>query len=131
MGRSREAWLYAALVSLTLSVSARGAFAEDAKSNAASFRVIVDETDWCTGETFARQILRRAPSTRIAATNEPALSIEARLSAEPGIVRGHLTLQETNGFVTERDVTGESCAEVTAALALIAAVFLDPNATAV
>lgn len=130
MGRSREDWLCAALVSLTLSGFARGAFADGGKSSAVSFRVVVDETGWCGGEAFARQILRRAPSTRIAAKNEPALSIEVRLSTEPGVVRGHLTLQEANGFVTERDVTGASCSEVTAALALIAAVFLDPNATA-
>jgi len=128
MGRSRERWTCAALAGFALSSFTRGASADGTSSNPASFRVVVEETAACSGEPFARQVLRRAPSAQLAAPNAPALAMEVRLSIEPGVVRGRLRLQEPNGFVTERDVTGASCAEVTSALALIAAVFLDPNA---
>lgn len=126
--RTRDCCRYAAIAALSLFGVVRDALAED-PSPSLRFRVLVEETG-CPNDTFALQVLRRVPSAKLAAPNEPALSMQVRLSTEPGIVRGRLTLQESNGFVTERDVTGASCAEVTAALALIAAVFLDPNATA-
>jgi hypothetical protein len=126
--RTRDCRWYAAIASLSLVGVVRDALAEGA-SPSLRFRVVVEETE-CPHDTFALQVLRRAPSAKLASPTEPALSMEVKLSKEPGIVRGRLTLQESNGFVTERKVTGASCAEVTAALALIAAVFLDPNATA-
>lgn len=126
-GRSGERWARAALAGFAVSSFMRVACADAVSSNPVRFRVDVEETASCSREAFARQVLRRAPSAQIASPNEPALSMEVRLSTEPGVVRGRLRLRETNGFVTERDVTGASCAEVTSALALIAAVFLDPN----
>src|SRR5688572_15854642 len=126
--RTRDCCWYAAIAVVSLCGVVQDALAEG-PSPSLRFRVHVEETG-CPHDTFALQVLRRVPSAKLATPNEPALSIAVRLSTEPGIVRGRLTLLEPNGFVTERDVTGASCAEVTAALALIAAVFLDPNVTA-
>jgi hypothetical protein len=126
--RTRHCCSYAAIAAFWLFGVVRDALAEGPSPNL-SFRVLVEETG-CPHDTFTHQVLRRAPSAKLATPNEPALSMAVKLRTEPGIVRGRLTLLEPNGVVTERDVTGASCAEVTAALALIAAVFLDPNATA-
>jgi hypothetical protein len=43
--------------------------------------------------------------------------------------KGHLSLRGLDGSVTEREVSADNCAEVASALALIAALALDPTAT--
>lgn len=127
-GLLRRLATFAALAALACRSVAHAAPGE-ASGSSPRFKVVVEENGDCSGEPFTTQLLRRAPSARVAGPSETALEIGVRLQSEPGVVRGRLTLQETNGFVTQRDVTGASCAEVTAALALIAAIFLEPNAT--
>jgi hypothetical protein len=89
---------------------------------------IVESADGCVlGEHFTEQLLQRTAVARIAKPGEEALAIHVSLRIEEGVVHGRMTLRETNGSVTEREITGASCAEVTAALALVAAVILDPS----
>jgi hypothetical protein len=81
-------------------------------------------TECPTAAAFAAQIAARTPAYR-SGTDDPRLKVAIDVSA--GAVRGRMTL-ERGGRQTEREVEGERCADVVAALALIAAILLDPDA---
>lgn len=79
------------------------------------------------GAAFTREVLARAPRARVAAPAERARTLLARV--KPGGGHGYdgvLVVRDTGGATTERAVHAPSCDELVTALAVIAAMVIDP-----
>lgn len=75
---------------------------------------------------FVQAVLARAPLARAAGAGEAARVLVARIKPTAGGLEGQLVVRETDGATTERTVRGQRCDDVVAALAVIAAVIIDP-----
>jgi hypothetical protein len=76
---------------------------------------------------FTREVLTRAPRARVAAPAERARTLLARVKG--GGAHGYdgvLVVRDTGGATTERAVHAPSCDELVTALAVIAAMVIDP-----
>jgi hypothetical protein len=80
-----------------------------------------------TGEDFATELVRRNKRARLGRADDAALVFRVELLEEPGATSGRLTVRERDGQVTVRVVPGADCREVITALAVIAAVLVDPD----
>jgi hypothetical protein len=80
-------------------------------------------------DAFLRQIQRR--SSKVQFVSDPAGAHVLIVSVETGdkVATGRLTLQSASELGTPREVLGGSCKEVVSALALIAALAIDPEAS--
>ncbi len=79
------------------------------------------------GAAFTREVLARAPRARAAGPAERARALIARV--KPGGGHGYdgvLIVRDTGGTTTERAVHAPSCDELVTALAVIAAMVIDP-----
>jgi hypothetical protein len=79
------------------------------------------------GAAFTREVLARAPRARVAAPAERARTLLARV--KPGGGHGYdgvLVVRDTGAATTERAVHAPSCDELVTALAVIAAMVIDP-----
>ena len=81
-------------------------------------------------EGFAIELSARTPRTRIVAAGAHVRALVVRLTAHGHAFGGRLIVREPTGAETERAITADTCAEVVSALALIAAVAIDPLAAA-
>jgi hypothetical protein len=80
-------------------------------------------------QRFAPAVLARLPGFRLAEVYEPARSFVAKLSRDSaGRTFGTLTIVERDGASAVRELSGETCEEVTSALALVAIVVNNPEA---
>jgi hypothetical protein len=79
---------------------------------------------------FVQELTARAPRVRVVDASEAAPSLIVALADRSAGVVGELRLLEAEGTETVRTVTGKTCEEVVPALALIAVVLVDPEATA-
>ena len=80
-----------------------------------------------SADSFVRELLARAPRARLALPGEHARTLVARVRLAPGRgLEGSLVVREPAAPPTERVVRAESCDEVVTALAVIAAVVIDP-----
>jgi hypothetical protein len=77
---------------------------------------------------FVRELLERTPLVREALPDEEGATFAVKLADQGANVLGELTFREQLGAETKRAVTGTTCDEVVPALALIAAVLVDPEA---
>jgi hypothetical protein len=78
-------------------------------------------------DAFTREVLARAPRARLAAPTDRARTLVARVKPAGG--RGYdgvLVVRDTGAAATERAVHAPSCDELVIALAVIAAVVIDP-----
>lgn len=82
-----------------------------------------------SGDPFATQLLRRTDRIREAVGDEPAVVFRLEVTLGKNHTSGRLTVREIDGSEMERDVAGASCQEVVAAMVLIAAILVDPNAS--
>jgi len=80
---------------------------------------------------FLAEVRARTQRMREARPDEPALVFDVVLIDESGQVTGRLRRQNPDGAASERTVVGASCANVIAALALIVALAIDPEASLV
>ncbi len=79
---------------------------------------------------FSRQLSARTPRVRPAAAGEPSLTFWVLIAPADRGVLGRFWVAEADGtFSTAREVPGRDCHEVIAAMALIGAILLDPNAS--
>ncbi|HEY3495931.1 MAG TPA: hypothetical protein VGK73_14635, partial [Polyangiaceae bacterium] len=78
-------------------------------------------------EAFIRELTSRTERARAAVPEEEGAKIVVKLIENDGAIAGQLTLLEQDGSETRRGVAGETCDETVAALALIAAVIIDPE----
>lgn len=77
--------------------------------------------------SFVRELLARAPRARLALPGEHVRTLVARVRTAGGRgLEGVLVVREPAAPPTERVVRAESCEEVVTALAVIAAVVIDP-----
>jgi hypothetical protein len=79
-------------------------------------------------ESFLSHLAARNPEARLAWGTEPAFALSVLLEPRATDVVGALYLSDPAGFRTVRVVPGQSCDDVVAALALVAAVLTNPHA---
>jgi len=105
------------------------ASAQEATAEPQAFRVTFSSAAGCGSESaFEDEVLKRTDRLRLAGENEAALALIVELAPSPQGIQGRLTLRETDGHVSVRDVPGGDCDEVLSAMALIAALTVDPLA---
>lgn len=96
---------------------------------AEAFRVIETSSAGCgRGGTFVNELRRRTSRLRPAQEGEHAILFVVETFENPGGVRGRLTMRTVSGVTTVREVPGSACHEVESAMALIAALTVDPLA---
>ena len=110
----------------TASAGAQGAPLETPPPQA--FRVEFSSPTCGTGEDFSEEVLKRTERLRPAEPGETALSFLIKLERTPDGARGQLAIREVDGTLSLRDVPGGDCSDVIAAMALIAALTVDPLA---
>jgi hypothetical protein len=78
-------------------------------------------------DAFTREVLARAPRARLAAPSEHVRTLAAQVrTAGARGYEGVLAVREPSGPAPERTVHAPSCAELVTALAVIAAMVIDP-----
>jgi hypothetical protein len=83
----------------------------------------------CPGEDdFVKLIARRTSRARRGSTGEGKYRFTVEVQLSDAGARGTLRIAEKDGGTTERDVPARDCANAIEAMALIAAVILDPRA---
>jgi hypothetical protein len=96
---------------------------------AEAFRVIETSSAGCgRGGTFLSELRRRTRLLRPALEGEHAILFVVETFENPGGVRGRLTMRTLSGATTVREVPGSACHDVESAMALIAALSVDPLA---
>jgi len=102
-----------------------------AREKTLPFRVESVPGDACTHtDGFSEQLLRRTERVERARPGEEALVFRIEIARDGNGFTGRLAVRELDGSQTNRTVSGASCDEVISAMALIAAVLVDPNASA-
>lgn len=79
-------------------------------------------------EAFVAQVEARTNRARWVEAAPGVRRFGVELSADDGVARGVLTLRDAAGTEARREIDGQSCEEVVAALALITALAIDPSA---
>jgi hypothetical protein len=79
-------------------------------------------------EFFLQQILARTSRARRAAAGEAGRVFVVRIVQQQSTSTGTLDIREISGAQSRREVTAATCDEVMAALALVAALTIDPQA---
>jgi hypothetical protein len=74
-------------------------------------------------------VTARTPKVRRDEGDAAARTFAIKLVARGDESLGHLVVRALDGSTTEREVAGDTCEEVVSALALVAALAVDPNAT--
>jgi hypothetical protein len=104
-----------------------------AAEEAAPTPFLIEYTDGSpckNAESFSDQLLRRTDRLRRANPDEQALVFRIEIAPSGAALAGRLSVRELDGNHTGREVPGATCEEVISAMALIAAVLVDPNASA-
>jgi hypothetical protein len=117
-----------AAAGLALALGARAAGAADSEP----IRIRFEAAGGCPDEAaFLDQIRARTAKARVAVAGEKARTFSVRLTQEGRSIRGRLSIsiEESADTADLREVTGERCAEVVSALALITALAVDPRAS--
>ena len=96
---------------------------------AEAFRIIESSSAGCgRAGTFASELRSRTNRLRPAQEGEHAIILIVETFEANGGVRGQLTVHRLDGAMTVREVPGRDCQEVESAMALIAALMVDPLA---
>ncbi len=118
----RAGWSLAA-VGATLVVAAT------ARAQVEAIRIAYHSGPGCPDEArFVGEVMGRTDRARRASGSEPGRTFDVSLTGEGSRSRGVLRITDAGGRVTKRDVAGETCTEVAGALALVAALAIDPQA---
>jgi hypothetical protein len=100
-----------------------------ARAETEAIRVEYQGAPGCPGSSeFLRQVFRRTSSARLVPESESARTFVIVIDKAASGLVGSLVIRETNGTTVARKVTGASCADVAAVLALATALAIDPNA---
>lgn len=115
---------------LALTTQVSTAHAQSAEDAAAEpFRLVWSSSAGChDASAFLDELTDRTARLRNARTDEHAITLIVETFRSEGGVRGQLTVRKPDGDLTVREVPGVSCQEVEAAMALIAALMVDPLA---
>lgn len=94
------------------------------------FRLVWSSSAGCgDAQAFSSELKNRTALLRDAERDEHAITFIVETFRERDGVRGQLTVRKPDGELSVREVPGASCAEVESAMALIAALMVDPLAT--
>lgn len=106
------------------------AWAEASEADSAEpFRLVWSSSAGCNDEqAFLAELEWRTARLRRARGGEHALTLIVETFRSASGVRGELTARRPDGTITAREVPAATCAEVQAAIALIAALMVDPLA---
>lgn len=126
--RLERAWWAGVL--LALCSAPRGARAEDpTAAPARPFRLVWSSSAACgDARSFLAELEGRTSLLREARQDEHAITLIVETFRAQGGVRGQLTVRNPAGDLTVREVPGLDCREVQSAMALIAALMVDPLA---
>jgi hypothetical protein len=114
---------------LSLAVAASAVAAAGADAGAKPVAVDFQAPEGCSGANkFFASLRSRTAHVRRAEGAEPRTSLEIRLGRERGSVTGELRIIDNRGETETRKMQGPSCDDVVQALALTAALALDPTA---
>jgi hypothetical protein len=115
---------------LALTAQVPAAHAQSAEDPTAEpFRLVWSSSAGChDASAFLGELTDRTARLRKARTDEHAITLIVETFRSEGGVRGQLTVRKPDGDLTVREVPGVSCQEVEAAMALIAALMVDPLA---
>jgi hypothetical protein len=119
------------VLALALGAVSRQAGAASPEAGESSrFRLMYEATpDSCpNAPAFLGAIRARTERPRLASPGEEAPTIAVSITGKPDRVLGRLEIHELDGARQERTVEGRSCPEVAKALALVVALYLDPDA---
>lgn len=93
-------------------------------------RIQVSAPDGCPGaDAFTAEVGARTARARVAAPGEAARSFTVTIVLAGKKAHGTLVIEDPQGAGGHREVSGESCAEVASALALVTALAIDPRAS--
>jgi hypothetical protein len=93
-----------------------------------SFRLDYEAPAECPpASAFAAKVEGHTPLARIVSDGEVARRFRAVFDTSGAAVRGRLEIIDRDGTASVREVEGRDCNEVADALALIAAIVIDPN----
>jgi len=114
---------------MALALWGQKARAATAARQALPFRLIWSSSAGCgKAQTFLAELGNRTALLREARENEHAITLIVETFGTLGGVRGQLTVRKPDGDLTVREVPGQNCEEVASAMALIAALMVDPLA---
>jgi hypothetical protein len=115
---------------LILLLSCWTTHARAAGPDAEPFRLAWSTSANCgRAEAFLEELQARTARARPARAEEHAITFVAETFRSPEGVHGQLTIHRPGAQPVVRDVPGSTCAEVTSAMALIAALTVDPLAS--
>jgi hypothetical protein len=101
----------------------------DAEESEERIRLTYEAPSDCPGEAvFLAQVRARTRRIRRAADGERARTFWISIARGEKQTAGHLRIREPGGWQSDREVAGDTCEEVVAALALVASLAVDPNA---
>ncbi len=97
----------------------------------AALRITYHAPDGCPSESaFSSQILARTHKARLATPGESrSRALDITITQRDGGFSGRLELADQRGRFSHRNVSGDTCKDVVAALALVTALTLDPMAS--
>lgn len=122
---SKRFWLALALMAPVPAARAQPSEVAEAEP----FRLVWSSSAGCHDEgVFLAELSDRTARLRKARTDEHAITLIVETFHSDAGVRGQLTVRKPDGDLTVREVPGVSCQEVEAAMALIAALMVDPLA---
>ncbi|MBX3214421.1 MAG: hypothetical protein KF850_20465 [Labilithrix sp.] len=123
----------AVVLAIAATVAARPAHAEPVDEDSPRFRLLYEAaSDTCpNAPAFLAAVRARTERPRLAGPGESAPVFAVSIRDEParGQVVGRLEIREEDGTRQERVVESETCSDVAKALALVVALYLDPDAT--
>ncbi len=102
----------------------------EASAQEVPFRVKFAGGHCGTPQQFSDELLQRSAHVRPARADEPGFAFRVDVREQARSMQARLILREPDGRVTVRNVAGATCSEVISALAVIAAVLVEPSPTA-
>ncbi len=118
---------FAQVISVLAMTATTGIFAAPA-SGPIAIRVQFESPPGCSdSDVFYGGIRARSSRIRLAGTGQPATTLRVRVVRAGNKVQGELRIVDSQGEADTRQLDGFTCDEVVQALALTAALALDPN----
>jgi hypothetical protein len=98
--------------------------------NVTPVRLRYQASSGCAGERgFFEQVTARTQRVRLAKPSERATVLHVSIREVPGGLAGSIELRGDEGTTSAREVKAQSCDQVVAALAIMAALAIDPDAS--
>lgn len=101
-----------------------------ARGSPIPFEVYVEGSAHCEPDAFSAKLTKRSSRLRPSQRGEDRAEFRLDITKQESVITGHLRVRESDGNETTRTISGANCDEVLSALAIVAAVLVDPSASA-